>query len=221
MNHSIQVLVLVAFFTNGVQLAFGDNSKMFDETFSDGVKDIEERIQKLKNTLQTVLDKHRNNEDLLFIKEDIERFFVTRTLTSLKQVHEMYIQCSQRFEPIYTEYLRKVSTIKNAKEKSEKKSKFQAIVKSSRGKVLMTFKIGIYLRYIQDKLIQLEDKHSIFSTILNLVKVGESGDDKLDEWMIAIRPAIDIESNLKEILKNASCQEINDFIDALKETFTS
>lgn len=85
----------------------------------------------------------------------------------------------------------------------------------------MAFKIGVYVKDVQKKLIQLKSENSIFSTILNVVNAGESGDDMLDDWVDVIRPAIDIESSLKVVLKNAMCQELDGFAAAVKDIFTS
>ncbi|XP_031617445.1 uncharacterized protein LOC116337200 [Contarinia nasturtii] len=181
MTDLIAVPLLFAIFINGIHSVFGVESEMFPQ-FNEEMQTIDRIMSELDHTIQTAINENANNPVLLIIQGDFISTF-HEVVKHLKQLRDNYIACCQLFEPVYAEYLQ---ISKDAK----KIHVFRRTANTWKGKVMMIFRIEVYMKEVQNKVIQLADDNSIFYMILNEVQRFGSARSRI-KWKALKKQATD------------------------------
>lgn len=186
---------------------------MFPKSFNGELDNTNERIVSL---LEIVADaiaedpKPEENADALkFISSDLEYGFGL-VIDALREMNKNYDDCCKRFEPVYKIFLGVANLLKDDKIKLKK------VKEEWRLKVLKAFPVDVYLKYLQKKIADIEDKNSIFFKIMKEVANGGNVSAMLIEWMDRTSFSTHLKAHIK-FSNGFKCPDAMTFSDELSQ----
>ncbi|XP_031617300.1 uncharacterized protein LOC116337113 [Contarinia nasturtii] len=216
MQQFVPHFLLIIIFTSGIDLVNCEKS-MFRKNLGAELEAIDQALDNLnrhlRNTINEIVGNEFGSSILNAVQEDLNTCFYP-VAEDLEELHEKYLECCEKFNPVYSEYLNIVTSMKDKK----KKSNFTAVANQWEGKVLMAFKINVSITDVKKNLNQLANKNtSVFFAILDGVRAGRSVEENLITWKGVKSVAIETYALIVKRIADAKCPETNGFISDLKK----